>query len=164
VARAFDPSVQAAREESRWAWQMETIQFQTLTTQIRDAELESRQLRKEIHDLQRQLDRESRRADNAERDLRVYEMMRGTHSYRAPQNTHHLGGYNPYRSRSPSQVTSPSYLSTSSPHLFNHTPNHKQTSLPPLSSFAQGSAQTSEGVDEVDTHKIQWSPMLSPSK
>ncbi|KAF8495060.1 hypothetical protein JB92DRAFT_3126621 [Gautieria morchelliformis] len=66
IAHAFDPHVQAACDDSRCAHQLETIHLQGLTTQLRDAELESRRLRNELHEVQRQLDHESRRADNAE--------------------------------------------------------------------------------------------------
>ncbi|KAF8514752.1 hypothetical protein JB92DRAFT_3158898 [Gautieria morchelliformis] len=108
IARAFDPSVQAARDESRRARQFEAIHLQTLTSQLRDAEAETRRLRNELTDTQRQCDRESRRADNAERDLRMYEMMRNArhqdHHARSPRmhsSRSHSQRYDAYDQRSP---------------------------------------------------------------
>ncbi|KAF8498801.1 hypothetical protein JB92DRAFT_2834222 [Gautieria morchelliformis] len=101
IARAFDPSVQAARDESRRARQFEAIHLQTLTSQLRDAEAETCRLCNELTDTQRQ-------CDNAERDLCMYEMMRNArhqdhhaHSLRMHSSRSHSQRYDPYDRCSP---------------------------------------------------------------
>jgi hypothetical protein len=69
VVRALDPATHTAREDTRHTHRLDVLHTQGLTTQLHDAQVELWGMRKEVHDLQRELDRESRHADNAERDL-----------------------------------------------------------------------------------------------
>ncbi|KAF8578714.1 hypothetical protein K439DRAFT_1621113 [Ramaria rubella] len=76
VVATLDPAV---RDEWMQHRHDESLHMQTLITQLQDALGESRTLCKELQMVQRELDRESRQADNAERDLCMFQMLHGGH-------------------------------------------------------------------------------------
>ncbi|KAF8510398.1 hypothetical protein JB92DRAFT_2831591 [Gautieria morchelliformis] len=70
-----DDSRKAARDDGRQARRLETLHLHHLTSQLCEAEAEAQSLQKEVHTLQREVDQETRRADNAEHDLHMYQMI-----------------------------------------------------------------------------------------
>ena len=75
MAHAFDPDIQATREESRCTQQFETLQLQHLVTQVQECEAETHDLRHQLYNLQHELDWESRHVDGAEHEVRMLELM-----------------------------------------------------------------------------------------
>jgi len=71
IAQSVNPQALALRDEYKKTHMFDTIQLQHLSTQLCDRKAEIDQLRNQLFQLNRQLDRESRHADNAEHDLQM---------------------------------------------------------------------------------------------
>jgi hypothetical protein len=136
------------REDNRQARRLDALHVQSLTSQLREAQTELRGLHKDVHALQRELDRESRRADNAERDLRMYEMMhrgtnRGQYNHSMPSRS---SGHREYMS-----------VIGAAP---GFTPSHgRSTGMPePLSDISGPLTDRNQCFDSMD--QIHWSMSL----
>ncbi|KAF8512187.1 hypothetical protein JB92DRAFT_3143860 [Gautieria morchelliformis] len=107
-----DDSRKAARDDGRQARRLETLHLHNLTSQLREAEAEAWSLRKEVHTLQREVDRESRRADNAERDLHMYQMIHG----QSHPVSHRPSSSLPSSTLHSQEPNSPGHLDDTGPH------------------------------------------------
>ena len=96
IAQAFNPQAWAKCDESRHARVFKSVHMQHLTAQVRDHEAEIWGLHEQTSSLQREVDRECRRADKAETKLRIIEWMGrrasqpSTLNYRTPHHTFHF--------------------------------------------------------------------------
>ncbi|KAF8514753.1 hypothetical protein JB92DRAFT_3115359 [Gautieria morchelliformis] len=114
VVRDDDLDDEAAHDDNRQACHLETLHLQDLTSRACEAETEAWALRKELHAVQWELDCESRRADNAERDLWIYQLL---NHQSLPVSRHRTPPS--YHNKKNSRVDSPTPCSSLPPHEYH---------------------------------------------